>query len=414
IRRVRVQILCDEPDACPVNLLESTGKWTRLLRYVQPEFRMPSLTVPQVPRHVAPPPTKENLEYADLAIIDFAKVHTPEGRAELALEVRDALSVQGFFYIINHGLTQHENERIFDIADVPFNSVPDEEKRLYAADMKGAGSYQGYKMRSVLHIDNGVLDQLEHYNTDPHRATWMAVNHDIARKKHPKALQPLMPEIESFIKFNHFEVLHNILRLLAIGLELPEETFVDQHKFDVLGESYVRFTRYYPRTEEDEEKTKNVWLKGHTGADLGSVTILWSQPISALQILCSDGKWRWVKHIDNALVVNSGDAMDFLSGGFYKCTIHRVVQPPPDQRGLTRLGIFYFAMPHDDVKLVPRLDSPVLQRAGVKRRCSDDRAPTMKSWRQGRVRGYGFVQLKKREDGHEEEIVDGLPVTYFN
>lgn len=54
---------------------------------------MPSLTVPQVPRHVAPPPTKENLDYADLAIIDFAKVHTPEGRAELALEVRDALSV---------------------------------------------------------------------------------------------------------------------------------------------------------------------------------------------------------------------------------------------------------------------------------------------------------------------------------
>ncbi|EED80249.1 predicted protein [Postia placenta Mad-698-R] len=195
-------------DACPVNLLESTGKRTRLLRYVQPTFRMPSLTVPQVPRHVAPPPTKENY--------------------------------------------------------------------------------------------------------------------------------------------------------------------------------------------------------------LGSVTILWSQPISALQILCSDGKWRWVKHIDNALVVNSGDAMDFLSGGFYKCTIHRVVQPPPDQRGLTRLGIFYFAMPHDDVKLVPRLDSPVLQRAGVRRRCSDDRAPTMKSWRQGRVRGYGFVQVKKREDGHEEEIVDGLPVTYFN
>ncbi|EED80235.1 predicted protein [Postia placenta Mad-698-R] len=356
---------------------------------------MPSLTVPQVPRHVAPPPTKENLDYADLAIIDFAKVHTPEGRAELALE--------GFFYIINHGLTQHENERIIDIADVPFNSVPNEEKLLYAADMKGAGSYQGYKMRSVLHIDNGVLDQLEHYN----------INHDIARKKHPKALLPLMPEIESFIKFNHFEVLHNILRLLAIGLELPEETFVDQHKFDVLGESYVRFTRYsYPRTEEDEEKTKNVWLKGHT--DLGSVTVLWSQPISALQILCSDGKWRWVKHIDNALVVNSGDAMDFLSGGFYKCTIHRVVQPPPDQRGLTRLGIFYFAMPHDNVKLVPRLDSPVLQRVGVKRRCSDDRAPTMESWRQGRVRMYGFVQLKKREDGNEETIVDGLPVTFFN
>ena len=36
--------------------------------------------------------------------------------------------------------------------------------------------------------------------------------------------------------------------------------------------------------------------------DFGSVTILWSQPVAALQILSKDGRWRWVKHIDNALV----------------------------------------------------------------------------------------------------------------
>jgi hypothetical protein len=36
--------------------------------------------------------------------------------------------------------------------------------------------------------------------------------------------------------------------------------------------------------------------------DFGSVTILWSQPVSALQIQSPDGKWRWVKHLDNALV----------------------------------------------------------------------------------------------------------------
>lgn len=56
----------------------------------------------------------------------------------------------------------------------------------------------------------------------------------------------------------------------------------------------------YPRTEDEETKSNNVWLKGHT--DIGSVTILWSQPISALQILSPDGKWRWIRHIDNALV----------------------------------------------------------------------------------------------------------------
>ena len=87
---------------------------------------------------------------------------------------------------------------------------------------------------------------------------------------------------------------------------------------------YVRFGSHvssfsYPRTEEEEEKSKNVWLKGHTGEvhvldlvlmliifscapDIGTITILWSQPVSALQVMSPDGKWRWVRHINNALV----------------------------------------------------------------------------------------------------------------
>ena len=58
-----------------------------------------------------------------------------------------------------------------------------------------------------------------------------------------------------------------------------------------------------------------------------------------------------------------------LSGGYYKATIHRVFQPPADQRGYTRLGLFYFGYGNDDVKLVPFAESPVLQRVGIKRKC---------------------------------------------
>jgi hypothetical protein len=72
------------------------------------------------------------------------------------------------------------------------------------------------------------------------------------------------------------------------------------------------------RSKEEEEKSKNVWLKGHTGMqlfflcvlvclsriDFGSVSILWSQPVGGLQIQAPDGGWKWVRHIDNALVRN--------------------------------------------------------------------------------------------------------------
>ncbi|CCM01371.1 uncharacterized protein FIBRA_03421 [Fibroporia radiculosa] len=362
---------------------------------------MPGTVIPPVPHRTPVAPTKEALEYADLAIIDLAKAETAEGRTELAVQLREALSTQGFFYVINHGYTQAQNERIFDVADLPFSYVSEGEKREYAANIKEGGSYQGYKLRELWTINAGVRDQLEHYN----------INRDITRKQHPEVLRPLLPEIGAFAKFNHVEILHKLLRLYAIGLEIPEDTFINQHNYSALGESYVRFMKYYPRSEDDETKTKNTWLKGHT--DLGSVTILWSQPVSALQIMSPDGKWRWIRHIENALVVNSGDTMEFLSGGFYKATIHRVVQPPPDQRGLTRLGVFYFAMPDDDVRLIPYMGSPVLQRHGIVRRVPDASAPTMEAYRKGRTSSFGLAEFQKKGNGIEEEIVAGIVVKHY-
>lgn len=46
------------------------------------------------------------MEYADLAIIDFSKASTPEGRLELSAQVAEAMNKEGFFYVINHGYSQ--------------------------------------------------------------------------------------------------------------------------------------------------------------------------------------------------------------------------------------------------------------------------------------------------------------------
>ncbi|KAF7986013.1 hypothetical protein HWV62_41348 [Athelia sp. TMB] len=307
-----------------------------------------------------------------------------------------------------------QTTRIFDIANLTFDGVTPEEKQEYTGDTEALGAYKGYKPRNYWKIDKGV-DQIEHYNT----------NRNISIQEHPRPLRPFIPELEEFARHNHFNVLHPILRLLALGLELPEDTLVEKHNFDAKGETSgaeflsvglrcnIHVTVHYPRNEEEEEQTKNVWLKGHT--DIGGVTILWSQPIAALQILSPQGKWQWVRHIDNALVINSGDVLQFLSGDFYKPTIHRVVQPPVDQRNRERLGVFYFTMPDDDLKLVPYAQSPVLQRQGIHRLCQDKDAPTMEEWRKGRSVSYGRAALKiGTEDGVEEEVVRGVTVKHYN
>ncbi|KAF7439776.1 hypothetical protein PC9H_000112 [Pleurotus ostreatus] len=116
-----------------------------------------------LPHYVPPPPSKENLEYADLAIIDLSKATTPEGRAELSRQVCEALTEVGFFYIINHGYTSAKTSRIFDIANATFDSVSDEEKQEYT--QKEVGVYTGYKPMNDWHIASGVRDAIEHYNS---------------------------------------------------------------------------------------------------------------------------------------------------------------------------------------------------------------------------------------------------------
>jgi len=267
--------------------------------------------------------------------------------------------------------------------------------------MKQTGSFQGYKPKSYWHIENGVHDQIENY----------ALNRNVTLKTHPTSLRPFLPETGQFAKFNHLNVLHEVLRLLALGLELPEETFVRLHGFEATGETYIRFMKYFPRSEEDEKRANGLWLKGHT--DLGSITILWNQPVSALQLLCPDGQWRWIKYIPNSLVVNIGDAMEFLTGGVYKATIHRVVQPPEDQRDRARLGVFYFAMPDDEVRLsVSSLNASSHLLGHAK---NDEDPPTMVQWRKARTIAYGTSSLKKEEGAAVEiEMIKGHVVKHYS
>jgi isopenicillin N synthase-like dioxygenase len=105
-----------------------------------------------------------------------------------------------------------------------------------------------------------------------------------------------------------------------------------------------------------------------------------------------------------------------LSGGYYKSAIHRVVQPPRDQRGHRRLGVFYFCYADDDVELEPLLaESPLLQRVGVKRRAEEGKAPLVGDWRKAHIASYGTTVLKKSsEEGIEEEELHGIRVKHYN
>lgn len=61
------------------------------------------------------------------------------------------------------------------------------------------------------------------------------------------------------------------------------------------------------------------------------------------------------------------------------------------------------------------MQSPVIQREGIKRRFTDEDAPTAEEYRKGRVAAYGQSQLKKSEEkGVEVEYIGKVLVKHYN
>jgi len=298
--------------------------------------------------------TKENLDWADLVTLDLSKYNTEEGKKELAQELINALRTKGFFYVKNFNIDQERVNRQFSLGR-EFYELPLEEKLKYVPDLD-AGQFNGYTPagRRVANEQTGLKDKIEIWNMPKFNGHF--------HQEYPELIKAHLPEIEEFARALYTEVLDPLFVLLAIALELPEDHFTNIHRYEEKSEDHLRYMKYGKYTPEETSKV-NLYLRGHT--DLGSFTLLFRQPVAALQILDPlKNEFKWVKPQDGTLTVNACDALSFLTGGYVRSTVHRVTVPPKDQQHVDRLGLLYFTRPQNDVVLNTIKESPMLQREG--------------------------------------------------
>ena len=354
---------------------------------------MISKSVP-IPEHFVPvEPTKESVEYVNLRTIDLARYDDgPAARVELAEEIRQAMTTQGFFTLINHGISEEDVTRQVDIGHHIITHTPINEKQELQAPMIEEGSYHGFKPRGHWRAGKNVRDKVENFN----------VYRDMTMRPQPNCMEPWKPEIQAFIDYTHKEVLFKLLRLFAIALELEdEECFVKMHDYSKHDETWLRYMEYFDEyTDEEKKETKGLWLGGHQ--DLTSLSLLFSQPMASLQVRdCDDNaEWKYVRHVPGAMIVNAGEVMLWWTGDYFKAAIHRVSEPPADQKGHNRSSVFYFCVPNDDVVINTLLEeSPVLREAGVKMAHKPEDAPTSKDWTNGRIKITGRNAVFDQDNG---------------
>lgn len=325
----------------------------------------------RIPQYTQVPETTPELNWADLATLDLSKFNKPGGKEELAKELHNAIEQIGFFYVINFGLSQEEVDRQFAIGK-EFFKLDTEEKLKYRADLENGG-YNGYKPLGLREIAPGQFDNTEIYNISK-----FITQYD---RPHSIIIKGNWAEIEKFGRYMHEEVVSKLLVLFAIILELPEDYFLTKHRYSEKSDCHLRHMKYHSRTPEANAKLNNVWVKGHT--DFGSVTLLFRQPVAALQVRTPQETWKYVKLYLGSITVNIADSLSFLTNGYLKSSIHRVVAPPPDQAHLDRLGVSYFVRPEDNLEL-KTVKSPLLERLGLQKD-SEGQVLTAGEWVKARV-----------------------------
>ncbi|KAI0149270.1 hypothetical protein BJ166DRAFT_628841 [Pestalotiopsis sp. NC0098] len=304
-----------------------------------------------IPKWVSPATTKENLDYIDLINIDLSKFDDPEKCKELEKEFFTAFKQDGFVTVSGHGISKEVWDTQMDLANATMTMNPAEKVSYEVTPEEDRqGIYVGFKAAGGL----GFHKEIDFYN--------MLLSDPKADRKHPPHLVAHYAETQRVMLYIRDVIQRKLLILLARSLELPEETLLETHIPGQSSSEYYRYMSYAPLTPEATRKARGLFMPAH--ADWGTFSILFSQPVCALQILHKSGVFKWVEYKPYTLVVNIGQALELMTGGLFPATIHRVVTPPPDQVNSLRVGIYYFSRPNDDYMILPFKDSPVLKRLG--------------------------------------------------
>jgi isopenicillin N synthase-like dioxygenase len=277
--------------------------------------------------------------------------------------------------------------------------LPTSEKLLYRADLE-SGGYNGYKPIGLRELKPGIFDNTEIYNIPKFTPTY--------DRPHPQLIKDHWDEIRDFATHIHDQIVNKLLVLCALVLELPEDFFLNNHRYDAKSDCHFRYMKYHARSAEQNNELDNVWVKGHS--DFGSLTLLFRQPVAALQVRTPEGNWKYVRPHPESITVNIADALQFLTNGFLKSSIHRVVAPPPDQSHVDRHGVLYFVRPEDDTGLQP-VKSPVLERLGYDKSL-DQSTVGLKAgeWVRARV----SKNVSKVGVEGDNEIVKGVKAKYYD
>jgi len=251
----------------------------------------------------------------------------------------------GFFQVTGHGISQKNIKNICNVGNKFFNSSEKNKRKLSPKkwNSKNRNIYRGYFPNDVNGkegLDIGDLKVTQNYARKLKNQYIEYIN--LTKSIDNKSIKILSNY------FDNIFILGEVLFKSIIKL-YKKNTNTSKKAFSRLKTlSTLRFNYYPSQTKPVEiSKQDGVALGCETHVDSGIFTILYQDKKGGLQVQNrKTKKWHNVPFNKNALIINTGRALEFLSKGKFKATNHRVLWNKKK-----RMSIPFFFEPSFDFKM---------------------------------------------------------------
>ena len=253
----------------------------------------------------------------------------PARTARFVRTLGSALESTGFVTLVDPPVTPDELARAYAVAERLF-ALPEAEKR--ACERIDLGRQRGYTPFGLEHAKDQTTADLKEF--------WQ-IGADV------RCFPAGLPEADVVLG-GVFDELHRLgLGVLsAVGryLGLDDDTFPAMTEG---GDTVLRIIHYPPIPADSGDA-----VRAAAHEDINLLTVLPVSTASGLELLDHAGNWVSIETPPDAMIIDTGDMMQLLTGGRLKATTHRVVNPSDEAlRKRSRYSLPLFVHPHGAARL---------------------------------------------------------------
>jgi len=262
-------------------------------------------------------------------------------------KIKKACVNVGFFQVTGHDISQKNIKKICNVGSKFFNLTQKNKRKLSPKkwNPNNKNIYRGYFPNDVNGKEGLDIGDLKVKQTYARRLKNQYIEYiNLTKSIDDKSIKVLSNYFDNIFILG--EVLFkSIIKLYKKDPNISKKAF---SRLKTL--STLRFNYYAKQTKPIEiSKQDGVALGCETHVDSGIFTILYQDRKDGLQVQNrKTKKWHNVPFNNNALIVNTGRALEYLSKGKFKATNHRVLWNKKK-----RMSIPFFFEPSYDFKMNP-------------------------------------------------------------